>query len=88
MIDDLTRSVLEQRDNIENQRNKELNSNRESYIKQLEKENNQLQNNWNELKKCVGEWILYHSVCEEDYKELNVLEDVESKIQELEGNNE
>lgn len=48
----------------------------------------QLQNNWNELKKCIGEWILYHSVCEEDYKELNVLEDVESKMQELEGNNE
>lgn len=44
----------------------------------------QLQNNWNELKKCVREWILYHSVCEEDYKELNVLEDVESKMQELE----
>ena len=46
-----------------------------------------LQNNWNELKKCIGEWILYYSVCEEDYKELNVLEDVESKMQELEGNN-
>lgn len=42
MIDDLTRSVLEQRDNIENQRNRELNSNREHYIKQLEQENKQL----------------------------------------------
>ena len=36
MLDDLTRSVLEQRNNIENQRNRELNSNREHYIKQLE----------------------------------------------------
>ena len=52
--------------------------------KYLSQENQQLQNNWNELKKCVRECILYHSVCEEDYKELNVLEDVESKMQELE----
>ena len=50
------------------------------YIKELE----QLQNNWNELKKCVREWITYYSVCDEDYKELNVLLDVESKMQELE----
>ena len=42
MIDDLTRSVLEQRDNIENQRNREIKSNEESYIKRLEQENNQL----------------------------------------------
>jgi hypothetical protein len=48
----------------------------------------ELQNNWNELKKCIEQWIDYHSVCEEDYKELNVLEDVESKMQELEGNND
>ena len=42
MMDDLTRNVLEQRDNIENQRNRELNSNREEYIKQLQQENEQL----------------------------------------------
>ena len=42
MIDDLTRNVLEQRDNIENQRNRELNSNREAYIKQLQQENQEL----------------------------------------------
>ena len=42
MIDSLTRNVLEQRDNIENQRNRELNSNREAYIKQLQQENKQL----------------------------------------------
>lgn len=56
----------------------------EEYLRNYQKEKLQLQNNWNELKKCVREWILYHSVCEEDYKELNVLEDVESKMQELE----
>lgn len=39
MIDDLTRSILEQRDNIENQRNREIKSNEESYIKRLEQEN-------------------------------------------------
>ena len=44
----------------------------------------QLQNNWNELKKCIREWITYYSVCDVDYKELNVLLDVESKMQELE----
>lgn len=36
MIDDLTRNILEQRTNIENQNNRTLNSNREHYIKQLE----------------------------------------------------
>ena len=36
MIDDLTRNILEQRTNIENQNNRILNSNREHYIKQLE----------------------------------------------------
>ena len=53
------------------------------YITTLDKYN-QLQNNWNELKKCIREWITYHSVCDVDYKELNVLLDVESKMQELE----
>ena len=52
--------------------------------KNLLNDNLDLQNNWNELKKCIGEWITYHSVCDEDYKELNVLLDVESKMQELE----
>ena len=56
----------------------------DNYYYPLLVEFKQLQNNWNELKKCIREWIVYHSVCEEDYKELNVLEDVESKIQELE----
>lgn len=60
------------------------NETKRNKIEQLEQKNKRLQNNWNELKKCVREWILYHSVCEEDYKELNVLEDVESKMQELE----
>ena len=42
MYDDLTRSILEQRDNIENQRNREIRANEESYIKRLEKENKEL----------------------------------------------
>lgn len=49
MMDDLTRNVLEQRDNIENQRNRELNSNREEYIKQLQQENQALKNT---IKRC------------------------------------
>lgn len=48
------------------------------------KDYQQLETNWKELKKCIKEWITYHSVCDEDYKELNVLLDVESKMQELE----
>lgn len=50
MIDDLTRSILEQRDNIENQRNREIKSNEKSYttedlllfIDKLRRENKQL----------------------------------------------
>ena len=57
----------------------------EQLIEQLQQENNRQQNNWNELKECIRQWIVYHSVCDEDYKELNVLEDVKSKMQELEG---
>lgn len=38
MIDGITRDILEQRDNIENQRNREFNSNREALIKKQEKE--------------------------------------------------
>lgn len=56
----------------------------ENYIFTLE----ETQNNWNELKKCIEQWIDYHSVCDKDYKALNVLEDVKSKMQELEGNND
>lgn len=54
MIDGLTRTILEQRDNIENQRNRELNSNKEHYIKKLEEENT-------ELKKQQKEFIKYTS---------------------------
>ncbi len=57
MLDDLTRNLLEQRDNIENQRNRELNSNREAYIKKLEKENKQLKHILDELEKCLKENI-------------------------------
>ena len=56
----------------------------EQLIEQLQQENNRQQNNWNELKECIRQWIVYHSVCDKDYKELNVLEDVKSKMQELE----
>lgn len=38
MIDGITRDILEQRDNIENQRNREFNSNRETLIKKQDKE--------------------------------------------------
>ena len=38
MIDGITRDILEQRDNIENQRNREFNSNREALIKKQKKE--------------------------------------------------
>lgn len=47
MSDDLTMAVLEERDNIENLRNRELNSNREAYIKQLEQKNKQLKDRIN-----------------------------------------
>lgn len=43
-----------------------------------------LQNNWNELKKYIGEQLQYYSLCEDDYKEFNILDSVESKMQELE----
>ena len=43
----------------------------------------QLQNNWNELKKYIGEQLQYYSLCEDDYKEFNILDSVESKMQEL-----
>ena len=49
---------------------------------------NYLQNNWNELKKYISEQLQYYSLCEDDYKEFNILDSVERKIQELEGNNE
>ena len=52
MVDDLTRSILEQRDNIENQRNKEINSNREYYIKKLENKIQQLKDKIKQLEKC------------------------------------
>lgn len=48
----------------------------------------QLQNNWNELKKYISEQINYYSLDDEDYKEFNVLDSVEQYMQELEGNNE
>jgi hypothetical protein len=78
-----------------------------SYIDNKEKENKQLQNNWNELKKFVEERIKF--IQEEkaefeadlynDYEtnkaeitirscNLTQLEDVQERIQELEGNND
>ena len=44
----------------------------------------QLQNNWNELKKYISEQLQYYSLCEDDYKEFNILDSIESKMQELE----
>ena len=55
MIDDLTRSILEQRDNIENQRKREIKSNEESYIKQLEQENKQLKEVIEEVREYIKE---------------------------------
>ena len=43
---------------------------------------NYLQNNWNELKKYISEQLQYYSLCEDDYKEFNILDSVERKIQE------
>lgn len=54
----------------------------------LQRENEKLQNNWNELKKWLNEQVNYYSLCDDDYKEFNVLSSVEGKMQELEGNNE
>ena len=51
MIDDLTRTILEERDDIENLRNRELNFNREIYIKQLEQENQLLKDEINKISK-------------------------------------
>lgn len=55
MIDDLTRNILEQRDNIENQRNREVKSNEENYIKRLEQENKQLKEKVGELTQSLNE---------------------------------
>ena len=44
----------------------------------------ELQNNWNELKKYISEQLQYYSLCEDDYKEFNILDSIESKMQELE----
>lgn len=55
MMDDLTRNVLEQRDNIENQRNRELNSNREEYIKQLQQEIQELKDKYEKTKFAIIE---------------------------------
>lgn len=55
---------------------------------ELAQEKKRLQNNWNELKKWLNEQVNYYSLCDDDYKEFNVLSSVEGKMQELEGNNE
>lgn len=62
MIDDLTRNILEQRTNIENQNNRILNSNREHYIKQLEQRIDKAINyieEEGEHTDCSGEPIYY-----------------------------
>lgn len=56
MIDGITRDILEQRDNIENQRNREFNSNREALIKKQEKEIERLNNIIDELEKWLNEY--------------------------------
>ena len=73
MIDDLTRSVLEQRDNIENQRNRELNSNREHYIKQLENKIQQLKDIRETAINYIDQVIMYKPCAREIDKELDIL---------------
>ena len=73
MIDDLTRSILEQRDNIENQRNKELNSNREYYIKKLENKIQQLKDIRETAINYIDQVIMYKSCAREIDDELNTL---------------
>lgn len=63
MVDDLTRSILEQRDNIENQRNKEINSNREYYIKKLENKIQQYKEVIEEVRERIERNL---SFCEND----------------------
>lgn len=73
MIDDLTRSILEQRDNIENQRNKELNSNREYYIKKLENKIQQLKDIRETAINYIDQVIMYKPCAREIDKELDIL---------------
>lgn len=54
MIDGITRDILEQRNNIENQRNRELNSNREALIKNQKKEIERLNNIIDGLEKDIN----------------------------------
>ena len=79
MIDDLTRSILEQRDNIENQRNKEINSNREYYIKKLE---NKIQQ-YKEVIEEVREYINNNTEFEHDGDEYGYTEWVNIKPQNI-----
>ena len=73
MIDDLTRSILEQRDNIENQRNREIKSNEKSYIKRLEQENQQLKDIRETAINYIDQVIMYKSCAREIDEELNTL---------------
>ena len=58
-----------------------------SYIDNKEKENKQLQNNWNELKKGLQSLFEFdYGVVSKDY--LECAEDTLEKMQELEGNYE
>lgn len=56
----------------------------DNYYYPLLVEFKQLQNNWNELKKYIGEQLQYYSLCEDDYKEFNILDSIEQRMQELE----
>lgn len=76
MIDDLTRSILEQRDNIENQRNRELNSN----IKHLQQENQELK----EMHKTMARYALDIEAKIDLYK--SVLDETRKYIEELYDN--
>lgn len=83
MIDDLTRSVLEQRDNIENQRNRELNSNREHYIKQLEQENKQLKEKIKTYEDPEDMTLMYMWCNEKAKDKIKQLKEVIEEVREL-----
>ena len=80
MIDDLTRSILEQRDNIENQRKREIKSNEESYIKQLEQENQQLKLDFDLYK---DNHIYKNYEVERKDKQLDLYKEVIEEVREL-----
>ena len=63
---------------------RECNNEKQTKMYRDSKKVKKLENNWNELKKYVSEQMNYYSLCDDDYKEFNVLSGVEGKMQELE----